>query len=64
MAFEVKNMAMAKFWDPKGPKKPKQFSKFDKIGWWPLIWPSKIFWPFSIIFGSLMHEESNDVPTS
>ena len=32
MAFEVKNMAMAEFWDPKGSKKPKKISRFDKIG--------------------------------
>ena len=51
MAFKVKNMAMAECWGPKGPKKPKKFLNFDKIGWWPSIWPSKIFWPFSIFWG-------------
>ena len=51
MAFEVKNMAMAEFWDPKGPRKPNKFSKFDIIGWWPLIWPSKFFLAFFNYFG-------------
>ena len=51
MAFKIKNMAMAEFWGPKGSKKPKKISEFDKIGWWPLIWPSKIFLAFFNFFG-------------
>ena len=51
MAFEVKNMAMAECWGPKGPKKPKKISNFDKIGWWPLIWPSKKFLAFFYFLG-------------
>ena len=52
MAFEIKNMAIAEFWGSKGSKKPKKLSEFDKIGWWPLIWPSKIFLAFFNFLGS------------
>ena len=51
MAFEVKKMAMAECWGPKGPKKPEKISNFDKIGWWPLIWPSKKFLAFFYFLG-------------
>ena len=53
MAFEVKNMAMAECWDPKGHKKPKKISKFDEIGWWPLIWPSENFFGLFQLFWGL-----------
>ena len=31
MAFEIKNMAMAEFWGPKGPKKPKKIQILIKL---------------------------------
>ena len=57
-------MAMAEFWGPKGPKKPKKLSGFDNIGWWPLIWPSKNFPAFFNFLGVLIPKESNNVHMS
>ena len=50
-SFKKQNDAETISVTSKCPYKHEKLSKFDNFEVWPLLWPSKFFWPFYIFPG-------------